>query len=76
MARDCPIGVEVFLLLFCCCVLEFSPNLGDWECVFGVCAFFRHYFECWCVCGMSCFVPKYNYYLGNLFFIFIYRWRL
>ena len=61
MARDCPIGVEVFCCCCCCCVHEFSPNLGEGVCVFGVCVcFFRAFFVHWCVCGMSCFVPKYH----------------
>ena len=55
MARDCPIGVEVFLLLHLLCF----PQAMVTGCVFwvGVC-FFCAFFECWCVCGVSCFVPK------------------
>ena len=58
MARDCPIGVQVFCC--CCCMHEFSPNLCEGVCVIGVCVLFWAFFECWCVCGMSCFVPKYH----------------
>ena len=55
MARDCPIGVEVFLLLF---LLHFPKPRQ--LCVVLVCVcFFRAFFEHWCVCGTSCFVPKY-----------------
>ena len=55
MARDCPIGVEFFLLLF---LLHFPQTLVT-GCVFLVCVcFFGQFLEHWCVCGMSCFVPK------------------
>ena len=36
MAIDSPIGVEVFFVVFVVFV-AFSPNLGDWVCIFGVC---------------------------------------
>ena len=55
MARDCPIGVEVVLLLLLLCV----PQTLATGCVFVVCVCFFHViFECWCVCGVCCFVPK------------------
>ena len=56
MAIDSPICVEVFFFVV---VVVFSPHLGDWVCVFGVCVLFSCIF--WsigvCVCGM-CFSPK------------------
>ena len=55
MAIDSPIGVKVFFVFV---FVVFSPHLGDWVCVFGVCVFFfMHFLEHWCVCGM-CFLPK------------------
>ena len=38
MARDCSICVEIGISVFCrcCCVHEFSPNLGKGVGVFGV----------------------------------------
>ena len=40
-AIDSPIGVKVFLLFF---FVAFSPNLGDWVCVFGACVLFSGIF--------------------------------
>ena len=40
--------------------VAFSPNFGDWACVFDVCVLFSGGFLSVgvCVCGMSCFVLK------------------
>ena len=57
MAMDCPIGVDVFFVVVFVFV-AFSPNLGNWVCVFGVCVLFSGSFWSIGVCGMCCFVPK------------------
>ena len=45
MARDCPIGVEVFLLLFLLLFLLHFPQTLATGCVFLVCVcFFRAFF--------------------------------
>ena len=40
-AIDSPIRVEVFVVVV---FVAFSPNLGDWVCVFGVCVLFSGIF--------------------------------
>ena len=47
MAIDSPIGEEVFFVVV---FVVFSPNLGDWVCVFGVCVLFSCIFWSTGVC--------------------------
>ena len=54
MAIDSPIGVEVFFVV----LVVFSPNLGEWVCVFGVCVLFSGVFWSIGVCVECVFLPK------------------
>ena len=52
-----PIGVEVFVVVVV--FIVFSPHLGDWVCVFGVCVCFTCIFGALvCVCVECVFFPK------------------
>ena len=51
---------SVFVVVVVVSCMTFPQTLAN-VCVFLVCVcFFQAFFECWCVCGMSCFVPKYH----------------
>ena len=51
---------SVFVVVFVVVACMSFPQTFAKGCVFLVCVCFWAFFEHWCVCGMSCFVPNYH----------------